>query len=546
MGTGCSKEVVGTSRGRRGPSLRSFCSGGCSYSLDHDDDPRQRKQNGRTEPGGDQTMRESDKIKKEGFLKGEGLGTIQVSSVSSNVEFSGWIHEAATSDQSVAGNCSITADHIGISLNRPTSLGSSEAYSLLSSSRPISDPTAVFHASTCLDDLGSHSNVLGDGNLCAPGLRWLNSSNGFHRIDSSSDDLQLHPSAKIVQQLDHVMPSFDNITTHSSVTMPELAVNGPSLESYSGTAQDESVHACRRAGTTESLQTGMQFGRTLSVGRFRDRVLQRNVSSVVPFDHMEDDDAVGDVSQGTVPDLYDLTSEVVQQNAEIPHMSSSHDFGGSSIRPSNGSHQLDVGNQQLIDATDDNPSSHRMTFLERRQRVRSQVRALHRLGSRFENLVGHDRSCILSGQHRRGRCLCRANIRPDSTEGDTNTRASISRIVMLAEALFDVLDEIHQQSVVLSSWPSVSSLGSVPAPKEVVEHLPVKVYTNSGLKNEEAAQCYICLVEYDEGDCLRILPCHHMFHQSCVDKWLKEVHRVCPLCRGNICTSDSLPLETVG
>ncbi|KAF0922887.1 hypothetical protein E2562_002135 [Oryza meyeriana var. granulata] len=35
-----------------------------------------------------------------------------------------------------------------------------------------------------------------------------------------------------------------------------------------------------------------------------------------------------------------------------------------------------------------------------------------------------------------------------------------------------VLDEIHQQSAALSSRPSFSSIGSVPAPKEVVERLP--------------------------------------------------------------------------
>jgi hypothetical protein len=60
---------------------------------------------------------------------------------------------------------------------------------------------------------------------------------------------------------------------------------------------------------------------------------------------------------------------------------------------------------------------------------------------------------------------------------------------MLAEALFEVLDEIHQQSAALSSRPSFSSIGSVPAPKEVVERLPVKVYRRS-LKHqtEEAAQ----------------------------------------------------------
>jgi hypothetical protein len=112
---------------------------------------------------------------------------------------------------------------------------------------------------------------------------------------------------------------------------------------------------------------------------------------------------------------------------------------------------------------------------------------------------------------------------------------------MLAEALFEVLDEIHQQSVVLSSRPSVSSIGSVPAPAEVVESLPVKLYTKSHKHQEEPLQCYICLVEYEDGDSMRVLPCHHEFHTTCIDKWLKEIHRVCPLCRGDICISDSLP-----
>ena len=38
-------------------------------------------------------------------------------------------------------------------------------------------------------------------------------------------------------------------------------------------------------------------------------------------------------------------------------------------------------------------------------------------------------------------------------------------------------------------------------------------------------RCYICLVEYEEGDNMRVLPCHHEFHRTCVDKWLKEIHR---------------------
>ncbi|EYU42321.1 hypothetical protein MIMGU_mgv1a0068872mg, partial [Erythranthe guttata] len=47
--------------------------------------------------------------------------------------------------------------------------------------------------------------------------------------------------------------------------------------------------------------------------------------------------------------------------------------------------------------------------------------------------------------------------------------------------------------------------------------------------------CYICLSDYEEGDKLRVLPCNHEYHVSCIDKWLKEVNRVCPLCRHDVC-----------
>ncbi|EPS58683.1 hypothetical protein M569_16130, partial [Genlisea aurea] len=80
---------------------------------------------------------------------------------------------------------------------------------------------------------------------------------------------------------------------------------------------------------------------------------------------------------------------------------------------------------------------HRSHFLERRRRIRSHVRALQRLGSRFESLSSHERSCILSGQHRGGQCNCQIAAREATSNDDANATASISRIVMLAEALFE-------------------------------------------------------------------------------------------------------------
>ncbi|PPD78083.1 hypothetical protein GOBAR_DD24969 [Gossypium barbadense] len=37
-----------------------------------------------------------------------------------------------------------------------------------------------------------------------------------------------------------------------------------------------------------------------------------------------------------------------------------------------------------------------------------------------------------------------------------------------------------------------------------------------------AVKCYICLLEYEEGDSMRIFACNHEFHRTCIDKWLKE------------------------
>ncbi|TFK21960.1 hypothetical protein FA15DRAFT_54519 [Coprinopsis marcescibilis] len=45
--------------------------------------------------------------------------------------------------------------------------------------------------------------------------------------------------------------------------------------------------------------------------------------------------------------------------------------------------------------------------------------------------------------------------------------------------------------------------------------------------------CPICIVDFEEGDDIRVLPCEgkHCFHQTCVDPWLLELSSSCPICR---------------
>ncbi|KAE9603730.1 hypothetical protein Lal_00002100 [Lupinus albus] len=50
------------------------------------------------------------------------------------------------------------------------------------------------------------------------------------------------------------------------------------------------------------------------------------------------------------------------------------------------------------------------------------------------------------------------------------------------------------------------------------------------LVSGEDAVCCICLAKYENNDQVRELPCSHLFHKDCIDKWLK-ISALCPLCK---------------
>ncbi|KAG2327318.1 hypothetical protein Bca4012_036320 [Brassica carinata] len=48
--------------------------------------------------------------------------------------------------------------------------------------------------------------------------------------------------------------------------------------------------------------------------------------------------------------------------------------------------------------------------------------------------------------------------------------------------------------------------------------------------------CAVCLEDYRFGDSLRLLPCQHAFHLSCIDSWLTKWGTSCPVCKHDIRT----------
>lgn len=45
--------------------------------------------------------------------------------------------------------------------------------------------------------------------------------------------------------------------------------------------------------------------------------------------------------------------------------------------------------------------------------------------------------------------------------------------------------------------------------------------------------CCICLSKFSNNEDLRELPCAHVFHMECIDKWL-QINALCPLCKAEI------------
>ncbi|MFS7941885.1 putative transcription factor C2H2 family [Helianthus anomalus] len=68
------------------------------------------------------------------------------------------------------------------------------------------------------------------------------------------------------------------------------------------------------------------------------------------------------------------------------------------------------------------------------------------------------------------------------------------------------------------------------------EMLPVVKYSELV---DPPESCAVCLYEFDAGDEIRRLTnCRHVFHRSCVDRWMDHDQKTCPLCRSPFISVD--------
>ncbi|KAJ1554027.1 hypothetical protein HK096_005297, partial [Nowakowskiella sp. JEL0078] len=79
---------------------------------------------------------------------------------------------------------------------------------------------------------------------------------------------------------------------------------------------------------------------------------------------------------------------------------------------------------------------------------------------------------------------------------------------------------------------AVSSFSNQQSASEMLERrISMASVISTTISAIGADTCAVCMEDYLDGDMLRELPCKHLFHSTCIDKWLTSRSVQCPLCK---------------
>ncbi|XP_042331817.1 E3 ubiquitin-protein ligase RNF181 [Sceloporus undulatus] len=118
-----------------------------------------------------------------------------------------------------------------------------------------------------------------------------------------------------------------------------------------------------------------------------------------------------------------------------------------------------------------------------------------------------------------------------SSSGPPSVQLRHQQLMQLARSLFNGL-EIDLGSLESGDWEHRLP---PPAAKKAVDALPSVRVTPS--QADKSPKCPVCLLEFEEEETVRKMPCQHLFHSGCLLPWLGKTNS-CPLCRHELPTDD--------
>ncbi|CAF1056344.1 unnamed protein product [Rotaria sordida] len=122
-----------------------------------------------------------------------------------------------------------------------------------------------------------------------------------------------------------------------------------------------------------------------------------------------------------------------------------------------------------------------------------------------------------------------------TTRNENNTWPSTSFLFRSFHNLIFLRNNEHVFEELLRMEEQLNGLNNSTNIGASQEHINCRTLSYKYVKEKISVEekCTICLCEYDQYDNVRRLPCMHLFHIECVDKWLIQSKR-CPICRIDI------------
>jgi E3 ubiquitin-protein ligase RNF115/126 len=118
-------------------------------------------------------------------------------------------------------------------------------------------------------------------------------------------------------------------------------------------------------------------------------------------------------------------------------------------------------------------------------------------------------------------------VSASQARNSTRTRLVLLDRVARSFNVFDLpgdLDEVRELEALFGDLSE--KRGPLPASRVSIEAMPRVAVT----EKVAAEECAICLEGYEVGGEAREMPCKHMFHSGCIERWL-GLRGSCPVCR---------------
>ena len=164
---------------------------------------------------------------------------------------------------------------------------------------------------------------------------------------------------------------------------------------------------------------------------------------------------------------------------------------------------------------------------------------------------GHDSDNGMGGQNGE---IHRSTTTTTNTNGNRTVSTTVyrqsaspfrsrARVEMASSSIFDEMERMlasvhHGGSLGFDGTDGLSydellerfGTGNVQssATEETINSLPTRVFTATS--SSSSSVCQICLEQFQEGTCVKTLPCLHQFCGGCVDRWLRQ-NSSCPICK---------------